>query len=210
MAQIHRPTDKQTNRRTVQTDSVTMSLKWPNYCRAMVFQDLYLRCSKDAVRIQTDQIFIFMLRSLGFRPYNKIRLGKELGIINDFYSLRRSFLHFLPLPGWPFQYYLLCQLYVVHYCFNPVQLPCHSSSDLYKAVFEIKSWTLKPHKHLHTQGKILRNQPVSLTRRSIQEQDAPLKKKHSHQEIATVADGWNSCKWLCNYFLSDIGTLGLG
>ena len=71
-------------------------------------------------------------------------------------------------------------LHVTHYtdttlrCVNPLEIPCHCSPDLFKAVSEFQWWTFKPHKPLHTQGKILKNQPVSLTGTSNQEQGAPL------------------------------------
>ena len=46
----------------------------------------------------------------------------------------------------------------------------------HKSVSDIKWWTLKPHRPLPNQGKILKNQPVSLTGSSIREQGAPIKK----------------------------------
>ena len=54
-------------------------------------------------------------------------------------------------------------------------MPCHCSPDLYKAVSEIQWSTPKPHKALHTQVNIQKNQRVSLKGSSIQEQGASLK-----------------------------------
>ena len=65
-------------------------------------------------------------------------------------------------------------LYVKHNCVNPLEIPCHCSHDLHKAVSEIRGLTLMPHMPWHNQGKILKIQPVSLTGTSIQEQGAPL------------------------------------